>query len=91
MKFKGKPFLYIVHKNEKSGRPFNVGRFDENGIIDVPDKYVKLMRRRFKEADNIEIAEIVEAYACKKCGRVFEKKTDLMTHYRIDHPKGDVK
>ena len=76
MKFKGTPGLMLRDYSRKA----TVGRFDENGIMEVTDGYyIKKMIKRYEAIDDAETkqaeGQAAEAeappaeikYACKKC------------------------
>ena len=71
MKFLGQPNLVLI--NRKTNKV--IGKFDENGIIDITDEKLIPRMSRYKKAENV----------CNKCGMAFDSKGKLLNHYRKEH------
>lgn len=80
MKFKGQPNLVVrvLPKHWRRGMPKKIV-FDADGYCESDnERMCKLLSARFEKA---------KLYECKQCDFATESRGDLMTHYRLEHPK----
>jgi len=83
IKFKGQPNM-LVRFNPPIGNIKYV-RFDENGEFCTDnERIIKRFKHRF---DSVPVKESIKEYKCKKCDFKTDNMGELLSHYRIEHPK----
>ena len=90
MKFKGMPGEWIRerYKINSMFKLRTVGQFDENGIFETEDvRLIEKLKVNYAEADISHdlLASDSKPHSenkCKYCGEEFEKKGQLLAHYR---------
>lgn len=96
MKFKGTPGM-LVHDTKPRRRHRKNYRFDNDGFLEVDDRYKDLCIRLATKFEVVEVKDDAEketekteeakVLKCKKCEYETTNKGELMAHYRKVHPK----
>lgn len=99
MKLKGEPKQLVINTRKRGGQK-KMYRFNENGVLEIPNRdkdLCKRMARRFevidekKQVKDKQKSETKETdkkiYRCKKCGFTTDNMGKLLAHYKEEHPK----